>query len=47
MDAFLAVSNVHAQDTEDKVNGVKTLYVNAKNPNVDSKLTTVKLCYIH
>lgn len=44
MDAFLAVSNVRAQDSEDKVDGVKTLYLNAKKPKVDLKLTAVKLC---
>lgn len=47
MDAFLVVSNVRALDSEDKVDGVKTLNVNAKKPKVGLKLTTVKLCQIH
>lgn len=47
MDAFLAEPNVRAQDSEEKVDGVKTLDVNAKNPKIDLKLTTVKLCQIH
>lgn len=47
MDAFLAEPNVRAQDSEEKVDGVETLYVNAKKTKIDLKLTAVKLCQIH